>query len=141
MKCQSELHLIEDVYLLLVVRGQTPLLRQRPGVITLASSRRPGGWRERSWIQGCGGILHWARALGAGLSSSLPWAPERDQWLGLGRSLESGLSRVLLPFSVSMCFGTSCRPSWLTRVVPMAGPRPLHPAPLPQLSHSSLNMC
>lgn len=142
MKCQSELHLIEDVYLTSIGgKGSNTTPSPKARGHNLGEQPETGGWRERSWIQGCGGILHWARALGAGSSSSLPWAPERDQWLRLGRSLESGLSRVLLPFSVSMCFGTSCRPSWLTRVVPMAGPRPLHPASLPQLSHSSLNMC
>ena len=33
--------------LLLVVRGQAPLLRQRTGGITLVSSRSPGGWGEK----------------------------------------------------------------------------------------------
>ena len=81
MKCQSELYLMEDVHLTSVGgKGSNTTPSPKARGHNLGEQPETRGL-ERSWIQGCGGILHWARAPQAGSRSSLPRAlRETSDW-------------------------------------------------------------
>lgn len=135
MKCQSEQYLIEDVYLT-SIGGQgsntTPLPKARGH--NLGEQLETGGLKREKLDSGPWGDPALGQSPGGWFKLLAALGPERDQWLGLGRSLESGLARMLLPFSLSMCSGTSCRPSRLTRAVGAHGwaqaTAPCPPAPV-----------